>query len=168
MDHRGIIMKKIVIAILALAVLATGVMFAVGQKAEGGERGGFGKRGHHRGGMGMMFRGLDLTEEQKARLKELRTAGRTNLQPTFEALKANRQKMNELTANGAFDEAQVTALAGEQATLQVKMIVERERTKSQFFSLLTDAQKTKLSEIKAKRAEGRKARRAAKAEKVSE
>lgn len=155
-------MKKILIAILALAVLATGVMFAVGQQTHNG------KRGHHRGGMGMMFRGLDLTEDQKTKLKELRTARRTGLQPTRDALKANRQKMRELTANGAFDEAQVTALASERAALQARMIVERQRTKSQFFSLLTDAQKAKLAEIKAKRSEGRKARRAAKAEKVSE
>lgn len=150
-----------------MAVLAAGVVFAVGQKADGGKRG-FGKRGHHRGGMGMMFRGLDLTDEQKAKLKEFRTASRSSLQPTFEALKANRQKMNELTANGAFDEAQITALANEQAALQAKMIVERQRSRSQFFSLLTDAQKAKLAEMKAKRSEGRKARRAGKAEKVSE
>lgn len=160
-------MKKALIAILALAVLATGVMFAVGQKAADGERG-FGKRGHHRGGMGRMFRGLDLTEDQKAKLKQLHTASRTNLQSTREALKANRQKMQESTATGAFDEAQITALANEQAALSAKLIVERQRMKSQFFSLLTDAQKTKLAEIKAKRSEGRKARRAAKADKVSE
>lgn len=162
-------MKKILIAILALAVLAAGVMFAVGQeRTGGGKRGGFGKRGHHRGGFGMLFRGLDLTEEQKAKLKEFRTASRTNLQPTREALKANRQKMQELTANGAFDEAQVTALANEQAALSAKMIVERQRMKSQLFSILTAEQKAKLAELKAKRAEGRKARKAAKAEKVSE
>ncbi len=162
-------MKKIIIAILAFAVLATGVMFAVGQQKSGdGKRGGFGKRGHHRGGYGMMYRGLDLTEDQKAKLKEFRTAGRSSLQPTREALRANRKKMQELTATGAFDEAQVTALANEQAALSAKMIVERQRMKSQLFSILTDEQKAKLAEGKAKRAEGRKARKAAKAAKVSE
>ena len=159
-------MKKILIAILALAVLVTGVIFAVGQKAEHGGHRGVGRRGMHRGA-GMMFRGL-LTEEQKTKLKELRTASRDSLKPTFEALKANRQKMRELTANGAFDEALVTALANEGAALRAKLIVERQRMKSQLFSMLTDEQKAKLAEIKAKRAEGRKARRAAKAEKVSE
>lgn len=160
-------MKKVIIAILALAVLAAAVMFAVGQKASDGKHSGFGKRGHHRG-MGMMFRGLDLTEDQKAKLKEFRTASRANLQPTFEALKANRKKTNELTADGVFHEAQVSALASEQAALSAKLIVERQRAKSQLFSILTDEQKAKLAEIKAKRGEGRKARGAAKAEKVSE
>ena len=162
-------MKRILIAILALAVLVTGVIFAVGQRKEHDrDGGGFGRHGRHRDGMGMMFRGLDLTEDQKAKLKEFRAAGRSNLQPTREALKANRQKMLQLTASGAFDEAQVTALANEQAALSAKLIVERQRMQSQFFSILTNEQKAKLAELKAKRSEGRKARRAAKAEKVSE
>jgi len=162
-------MKKIIIGIVAAAVLATGVIFAVGQAA--GDKGPrkFGKRGgHDRGGFGMMFRGLDLTDEQKAKLKELRTANRTGMQPAHEALKATRTKMQELTANGAFDEAQVTALANEQAALQAKMIVERQRMKSQFFSLLTDEQKAKVAEMKAKRGERGKFRRGAKPAKVSE
>lgn len=162
-------MKKIIIAILALVVLATGVMFAVGQRQkEEGRHGGFGKHGRHGGGFGMMFRGIDLTDEQKAKLKEFRAAGDETLKPTMEALKANREKMEQSTANGAFDEAQVTALANEQASLHAKMIVERERAKAQFFSILTDEQKAKVAEMKAKRAERHKARDAAKAEKVSE
>lgn len=114
-----------------------------------------------------MFRGLDLTEEQKAKVKELQAASRTALQPNMEALKANREKMQGLTATGAFDEVQVTALANEQAALSAKLIVERERVKSQVFALLTDAQKTKLAEMKAKRDERRKARMAEKTERLA-
>ena len=162
-------MKRVLIGMLALVVLATGVMFAVGQKsADGGKRGGWGKRGgHHRGG-GMAFRGVDLTDDQKAKLKELRQSNREGLKSVREGLKANRKKMQELTANGAFDEAAVTALANEQAGLSAKMIVERQRIKSQMFSILTDEQKTKLAEMKAKRGGHRKARKAKMAEKVSE
>lgn len=147
-----------------------GVIFAVGQKAPDGGHGGRwgGRGGHHRGGGGMMLRGLDLTEEQKAKVKDLHEASRANLQSVRESLKANREKMEALTANGAFDEAQVTALANKQAALSAKMIVEHQRVKSQTFAILTDEQKTKLAEIKAKRAERRNERKAAKAEKVSE
>ncbi len=161
-------MKKAIIAVLALAVLATGVIFAIGQKAPAGEKGHFGKRGHHRGGFGMAFRGLDLTEEQKAKLKDIHTASRESLKPVMESLKANREKMEALTANGAFDEAQVTALANEQAGLSAKLIVERQRSKSQVFALLTDAQKAKLAEMKTKRMERFKERKARAADKVSE
>lgn len=161
-------MKKAIIAVLAFAVLATGVMFAFAQKSPDGEKRGWGKRsGHHRG-FGMALRGLDLTDEQKAKVKEIHEAGRSTVQPTMEALKANHEKLEALTANGAFDEAQVTALANEQASLSAKLIVEKERTKSQVFAILTDAQKAKLAEMKAKRAERMKERKAARAEKVSE
>ena len=160
-------MKKVLIGILALALLAAGVLFAVGQTAESGNHKKWGRRGHHRG-IGMEFRALNLTEAQKAQLKELRSANRTNIKPVRDALKANREQMRTLTANGAFDEAQVTALANEQAGLQAKLIVERQRMKSQFFAILTDEQKAKLAETKAKAGERRKARKAAKAEKVSE
>ena len=160
-------MKKALIAILALAVLAAGVIFAVGQTAtEGGkDRGRHGRR--HRG-FGMAFKAIGLTEDQKAKLKEFRTANRTNIKPVREALKANREKMRTLTANGAFDEAQITALANERAGLQAKLIVERQRMRSQLFAVLTDEQEAKLADMKAKAGERRKARKAAKAEKVSE
>ncbi len=161
-------MKKALIAILALVIVAAGVMFAVGQRSPEGKKAGWGKRGGHHRGMGMAFRGLDLTDEQKAQVKQLRAASREGVQPIREALKANREKMNSLTENGAFDEAQVTALANEQAGLSARMIVERQRVKSRMFSILTDEQKAKMAEMKAKRGERQKSRKAAKAEKVGE
>jgi len=160
-------MKKALIAILALAVLAAGVIFAVGQTASKGDKRSGRRGGHHRGA-GMAFRAIGLTDDQKAKLKEFRAASRTNIKPIREAMKASREKMRTLTANGAFDEARVTALASEQAGLQAKLIVERQRMKSQIFAILTDEQKVKLAEMKAKAGERRKERRAAKAEKVSD
>ena len=149
MYSREKIMKKIIIAIIALAVLATGVMFAVAQRSGDDKKGGWGGRGgHHRGGM--MLRGLDLTDEQKAKVEEIMEAEKTKVQPVFAALKANREKLHDLTANGAFDEAQVTALAGEQGDLSAQLIVEKERVKSQIFAILTDEQKAQAAEMRAK------------------
>lgn len=160
-------MKKIIIAILAFAVLATGVMFAVAQRSGDGKKGGWGKRGgHHRGGM--MLRGLDLTDEQKAQVKQIMEASKAKTQPLRESLNANRQKMKEVTANGAFDEAQITSLATEKGTLSVQMSVERARLKSQVFALLTAEQKAKAAEMESRMKDRFKARKAATAEKVSE
>ena len=161
-------MKKVFIAILAFSVLATGVIFAVAQKSDDGGKGSHGRRGgHHRSG-GMGFRGIDLTEAQKTQIKSIREANKAAVQPLREAMKANRAKMAELTANGAFDEAQITALANETAAVQAKLTVERQRVKSQMFTVLTEEQKAKMAEIKAKRGERKKGRRGPKAEKVSE
>lgn len=154
-------MKKVFIAIIALAVLATGVIFAVAQKASEEDKGHHGRRGGHHRGMGLGLRVIDLTDEQKVKIKEIRQANKAALQPLREAQKASRAKIAELTANGTFDEAQITALANEQAAAHAKLIVERQRVRSQIFALLTDEQKAKLAEMKAKRGERRKHRRAA-------
>ena len=165
-------MKKAIIAVLAFVVLATGVIFAVGQKAGDGHKDGKGKwakrAGHRGGGMGFGFRGVELTDDQKAKFKELRQASGESIKPLRQSLKAVREKMQAATANGAFDEAAVTALANEQASISAKMIVERQRAKAQFFALLTDEQKAKAAEMKAKRGERKHARKVAKAEKVGE
>ncbi len=148
-------MKKAIVGILALAILTMGGLLVFAQSADGvksdaakGDRKGrhhFGKRGGH----GFMFRGIDLTDEQKTQMKAIREANKAQFAPIREAMKANRQKMQEATANGAFDEATVTMLANEQAGLMAKMTVERARIKSQTFALLTADQKAKLSEMKA-------------------
>jgi protein CpxP len=162
-------MKKFIVALLALVVVATGVIFAVGQQSADAGHGKRGKRGgHHRGGGGLCLRGIELTEDQKARIKEIREASRTAIAPIRGEMKASREKLRALTANGAFDEAQVTAAANEQAAVSAKLIVQRQKVRSQIFALLTDEQKAKLAENKAKRTERRKARKEAKAEKVGE
>lgn len=170
-------MKKFLFALIALSLLVTSAVFVFGQtapatgdkKVDGAKK--VRKGGHHRRGgrgKGFGFRGLELTEAQKAQVKEITTASRAKLAPVREALRANRQKMQAATANGTFDEAAVTAAAGEAASLRAQMTVERLKVRSQIFGILTDEQKAKLSEAKAKRGERRKARRGAKAEKVSE
>ncbi len=142
-------MKKIIVAILAVAVLSIGAMLAFAQTTDGGTDKKWGKRGgHHRGG-GMMFRGLDLTDEQKAQMKSIREASKTTTAPLREAMKANRQKLTEATANGAFDEAAVTAIANEGAAITAQMTVQRTKLKSQMFAILTDEQKAKAAEMKA-------------------
>lgn len=159
MNINGEKMKKIIATIMATAVLAMGTVFAIAQnteKTEGDKASGkhsFGKHGHgKRGGRhgrgGMMFRGLDLTEAQKAQVKDIMEASRTKVRPIRESMKANRQKLNEVTTNGAFNETQVQALANEQANLSAQLLVERTRVKSQIFALLTPEQKAKAAEMR--------------------
>lgn len=129
-------MKKIIIAILAVTLIATGAMLIIGQTAaiESDKSERHGKMhggGDRKGGMGFAFRALNLTEAQNAQVKEIMNASRTKLAPVREAIKATRDKLKAATANGAFDEAAVTAIANEQASLSAQMIVERQRAKSQ-------------------------------------
>ena len=154
-------MKKLTVAILSIVLVAMGAMFIFAQQSADqtdGKRA-FGKRGFgKRGGHGIMFRGIDLTDEQKTQVKQITEASKTNVKPIREQMKANRQKLQELSANGNFDAAQVQAIAAQQGNLSARLIVEKERVKSQIFQVLTPEQRAKAAEMKAKMKERRQNR----------
>ena len=123
------------------------------------------RRGKMNRGGGIMFRGLDLTDAQKAQMKQIREASKATIQPLREAAKANKQRLKGATANGAFDEVQVLAIATEGAAIHAQLTVQREKVKSQMFALLTAEQKAKAAEMKSKmkeRIEQRKVKRGSK------
>jgi periplasmic protein CpxP/Spy len=139
-------MKKIIIGIIALGLLVAGSIFAIaqmtGQKDRGGK--GFGKgRGHD---MAMPLRGLDLTDEQKAKVKEIVDQSKTAVDPLKQQMRDGRAKLAELSQTGSYDQAQVESLASDQGKLTASMIVERHKTRTAIFSLLTDEQKAKAAE----------------------
>ena len=151
-------MKKIVFGIAAAAVLVTGSIFVIAQKAGGMGGHEFGRG--HRGGAEMALRGLDLTDEQKAKVKEITETAKTAAQPLMEQTRANHEKIRSLGRDGKFDQAQVEAIAAEQGNLTAKLIVEKERIKAQIFALLTDEQKAKAETMRTKFEEKFKERKA--------
>lgn len=142
-------MKKIILGIIAVVVLAGGAIFVVAQKAGHVGGHGFGPgRGDHM--LGMALKGLDLTDEQKAKVKEIMEASKTSVEPLVKQMRDNHKTIANLGTNGAFDQVKVEAAATEQGNIMAKLIVERERTKAQVFALLTDAQKAKAAAMKSK------------------
>jgi Spy/CpxP family protein refolding chaperone len=103
-----------------------------------------GRGGHDR--IGMVLRGLDLNDEQKAKAKEIRDANKEIMRPIREAMKANHEKLAAL--RGTFDEAQVAEIAKSQGELTSQMIVARQRARSQIFAILTDEQKAKAKSMR--------------------
>lgn len=137
-------MKKYLIGFTIFALVVISTVFAIGQKGgdwKGGHRG-------ERGGFGRMAEKLNLTEAQKEQVKQIMEASRAKVQPLREQMKANHQKMEAATANGQFDEAAVSAIAQEQATIGAQLIVEKERAKSQMFQILTAEQKVQFEQFK--------------------
>jgi protein CpxP len=133
-------MKTRTIAILAAsAVLLIGGMFVVAQRVMQHR---FVGRAH---GPMIALRQLNLTDDQKAKVKEIFEANKPTVQPIMQAMKTNHEKLAAL--NGNFDEAQVSAMAKEQGDLTAQMIVARERVKSQIFAILTDEQKAKAAQL---------------------
>lgn len=141
-------MKKAIIGIIAAAVLATGAIFVVAQRAAHKGHDGFGGPNGHM--IGMALRGLDLSDDQKAKVKEITDASRVTVKPLMQQLRDNHKALAALGTDGTFDEAKVEALAGEQSGIMSKLIVEREKAKAQIFAILTDTQKAKAAEMRTK------------------
>lgn len=141
-------MKKIIFGIAAVVVLATGAIFVVAQKGRHFGGAGFGPG---RGNMiGKALRRLDLTDDQKAKVKAIMEASRTNVEPLMQQMRDNHAKIAALGTDGTFDQAKVEALANDQSGVMAKLIVEKEKAKAQVFALLTDAQKAKAAAMRAK------------------
>ena len=113
---------------------------------------------------GRMFRHLDLTDAQKEQMKTIGKASRENLKPVMQQMREGRKTLNDLTANGNFDEAQIQAIAAQQGALHAQMIVEKQRTKTAMFAVLTAEQKTKVAELKQTFEQRRTERKAKRAE----
>jgi protein CpxP len=150
-------------AVAGLSALALATPLALAQTAgtaqgeQGQHRGEHGKRhgkrhgkggefgGHRRGG-GMMFRGLDLTDEQKTRLKQLRQGFGERTKSLREQLHAKRQELRQAESGGTFNEALATQKLTETAGLQAKLMAEQFRMRQESLSILTAEQKAQLEQ----------------------
>ena len=117
-----------------------------------GRRGGPGGRMHHG-----MFGGITLTEDQKAKMKQINESFRARTQSLHQELRAKRQEIRQSTEGGTFNEALVTQKLQESAGLEAKLMGERFKLRQEMQSVLTPEQKTQIeqkrAEFKAKRAE---------------
>ena len=137
------------------AVVLIGGSIAIAQtvKTERGDgqghrrewRGGGGKRGSH--GFGMFSR-LNLTDDQKAKMKSIRENFATNNKPLMEQLHAKRQELRQASEGGTFNEALATQKLTEMAGLQAKLMGERMKLNQELQTVLTAEQKTQLEQLK--------------------
>jgi Spy/CpxP family protein refolding chaperone len=159
--------KVLAIASLSAVVLAASIAVAQSVKTDtqgdkGGRRGWHGegmKRGDHRGG-DALFNRLNLTDDQKAKLKQIRESFATTNKPLFEQLRAKRQELRQANEGGTFNEALATQKLTEMASLEAKLMGERFKLHQESLSVLTAEQKAQLeqskAQFKAKRGEMRK------------
>jgi periplasmic protein CpxP/Spy len=126
-----------------------------GDREGRGGRGWGGERGGRMGG-GMMFKGIDLTDDQKAKMKQISQSFRERTQSLHQQLGAKRQELRQASEGGTFNEALATQKLQESASLQAKLMGEQFRMRQEMQSVLTPEQKTQLeqkrAEFKAKRA----------------
>ena len=127
-----------------------------GQRGDREGRGGRGDWGGKRGGRMGMFGGVDLTDDQKAKMKQISQSFRERTQSLHQQLRAKRQELRQASEGGTFNEALATQKLQESASLQAKLMGEQFRMRQEMLTVLTPEQKTQLdqkrAEFKAKRA----------------
>ena len=177
-------MKKLgriqTLAVAGLSTLALAVPVAIAQtngeqgsqtqgtheRHGGGRRGEFGRRGGRGefGGRfgGRMFRGVELSDTQKASLKQIREGFAERTKTLREQLRAKHRELRQAESGTTFNEALAAQKLSELAPIQAKLMAEEFKLRQDSLAVLTPEQKTQLeqrrAEFKAKR-EQFKARR---------
>ena len=115
----------------------------------GGRRGGH--DGQHWGGMreGGFFRQLNLTEDQKAKMKQIHESFAEKNKPLREQLRAKRQELRQASEGGTFNEALATQKLTEIAPLEAKLMASEHNLHQEMLSVLTTEQKAQLEQSRA-------------------
>ena len=137
-------------------VLAAALLLGVGvagfaQQGPGRGFDGGGPRGEHRGPHGRggfvpFLRDLNLSDAQKAQIKQITDSFEASTKPLWERLGEQRDGEMDALKDGAFDEAAVRAAAQERANVHVELEVARARMMSQVYALLTPEQKAQIAQ----------------------
>ena len=140
------------LALAAALALTAAVAFArqEGHHGPGGPGGPGGPHGPHGGSMvEHLTRELNLTDAQKAQVKQIEDSFRESTKPLHEQL----FKLGGGPLDGfkdGFDEASVRSVAQSRANVQVELEVAHARAMAQVYALLTAEQKAKLAELRQK------------------
>jgi len=139
-------MKKTITAVAAVLTLAGTMAFADGVKGEHG----FGGH-HHRHGMfgEKLAAKLNLTDAQKAQIKDIKKSTREANAAFFEQARATRKEF--WTAKKANDTAKMDALKPTLESQRAQMKTIRQTEMSQITSVLTPDQQAQLQQLRAER-----------------
>lgn len=146
-------MKRMKLAAFALAAVAGMALAAAafpGQEGRGphGPHGPGGPHGPRGGSMvEHLARALDLTEAQKAQVKQIEDSLRESTKSLHEQLAKSGGGPMDGFKDG-FDEAAVRSAAQARAAVQVELDVAHARAASQVYALLTAEQKAKFAELR--------------------
>jgi Spy/CpxP family protein refolding chaperone len=113
--------------------------------------GGPGGPGGRFGGPLALLRQLDLSEEQRAQVRQVMEGHRDELRAVGERLRAAHQAQEVAVTAAQFDEGAVRARSAELAAVEADAAVLHARVHSEVFAVLTPEQQAKAAELKAQR-----------------
>lgn len=128
--------------------LAVGLAFA---QSEGGHSG-MHHGGHMMGGpeFGRILHQLNLTDDQKAQVKQIFQAEKANMKPLMQQEGQAHLQLMQLITSGNFDQGKATAIASQEAQTHIQLEVEHAKIGSQIYQLLSSDQKAKVADMIAK------------------
>jgi Spy/CpxP family protein refolding chaperone len=97
-----------------------------------------------------MFDYLDLSDAQRAQIKQIIEKEKPTLEPLFKQEMDSHKQMMQLVQSG-FDEAKAQAIATQGAQIHAQLEVQHARVASEAYQVLTAEQKTKLAQFMTKR-----------------
>jgi Spy/CpxP family protein refolding chaperone len=120
-----------------------------GRQWRRGGRGG--DRQHNFGGMrgNRLFSQLNLTEDQKTKVKQLHANFAERNKPLRQELRARRQELQQARQGDTFNELLATQKLTEIATIEAKLMGEQFKLHQEMLTILTPEQKTQLEQAKA-------------------
>jgi periplasmic protein CpxP/Spy len=143
---------RLIVGALALMVglMLSVVGFARQEGRQGPPPGGHGRGGPGGpgGGLGPLGRELNLTDAQKAQIKQIEDSFRESTKSLHEQMFKQGGGPLDGLKDGAFDEAAARAAAQARANIQVELDVAHARMMSQIYALLTTEQKAKIAEMR--------------------
>lgn len=124
-----------------------------GMHKDGAKRGHHAKRGGHHRGFKSMLRGLDLTEEQRDKVFEIRHASKPAMRAAHKQMRAARKGLRELALSGNVSSEQLQQQTDMLGQAAAALAVIRTQSLSDVIAVLTPAQATQLRERMAKHGE---------------
>ena len=151
---------KTVLGAGLVAIAMAGTVPALMAQHDPQRRGpGVGRQMRGPGGMGGEFRGLDLTDDQRAQLRKIREARQSEFKAAGDKLGAARQGMRALIQAETIDESAIRAKSTEVAAAEADMAILNAKVRAESMQILTAEQQAKLKELRTKRQGQMKQRR---------
>jgi Spy/CpxP family protein refolding chaperone len=150
------IKNKLMLSVLLAILLPFSVIYAQSFN-DGGQR-----SMHGVGGPGdmssRMFRGLDLSDEQKDDIRAITDAAKPELGQLMGELREKQHALNEIVKSGAVDDSQLQSLSDEIGQSTAALSYQQARLQAGIYSVLTEDQLDQLNQQRESMRDGMKDR----------
>jgi Spy/CpxP family protein refolding chaperone len=141
-------MRKNISLALVLASAVALAPFAIASAQDGGPHGGFHGHGH---GAFEAYGKLNLTDAQKASIKQIMQTAFSQGKAQREALHQQREAFEQMAPNASGYQSAAAALAQAEGAATTARVQQRAAIRAQVYAILTPAQQSQLATMKAQR-----------------